>query len=189
MRRPAAKASTAGESGAQVRLPLVQMTVHEGGAMTVLVDATVYPPPQHAPAWSRASFSMILDAITAQLGQAVKVVVTESDGSTFTDIATPVRRRASYIAPTPTTTAASAPQPAHTHMEASAPAPMLSVSGSGFLAGEDVAVAVVLAHTSAAPDGRVSAQVDAPELFLGGSGELVLLGRISETVLIVRAAS
>ncbi|GAB2548185.1 hypothetical protein GCM10027033_00960 [Leucobacter ruminantium] len=173
-----------------MRLPLVQMTVHEGGAMTVLVDGTVYPPPQHAPAWSRASFSMILDAITAQLGQAVKVVVTESDGSTFTDIATPVRRRASYIAPTPAPTAAPTPQPAHHHDGISAPGPMLSVSGSGFLAGEDVAVAVVLTHTSAAPDGRVSAHVAAPpELVGAGSGELVLLGRISETVSIVRAAS
>lgn len=172
--RPAAPTA---DGGVPVEFPLVRMNVHDDGAMTVLVDGEVYAPPEHAPAWHRGSFSTVLDAITTRLNSAVKVIVVEHDGSTFTDIVTP-RRSIPAVDPA-----------VHGAPEGPPCVPQLvSVTGSGFLAGEEVAVAPVVAHAGAAPDGRIQALL-ASDRLPTGVVELLLLGRVSGAVQIVRAVS
>lgn len=175
-------AISAPTGGVPVQFPLVRMTVHEDGAMTVLVDGEIYAPPDHAPAWERGSFSAILEAITTRLGSAVKVIVIEHDGSTFTDIVLPRR-----TAP-PEADAAPAGRlsPGNSLTPAPSPSPSVRVTGTGFLAGEDVAVAPLVAHASAAPDGQVHTLL-AQDRLPADTAELLLIGRISGMVQIVRA--
>ncbi len=161
-------------------LPLVQMLVHDNGTMSVLSGGAPYLPPAHAPAWRRESYSAILDAITAQLGTPVKVVVTECDGTVYTDIVFPRRKASVPELENVTGTPALAPTPL-----ASPALPLVSVTGNGFLPGEEVAVAPVVAHCGAAPDGQVNALV--PQGQVAGVQELALIGRISGTIQLVRA--
>lgn len=159
-----------------VDLPLVQMLVRDDGTMSVLSGSAPYLPPAHAPAWRRESYSAILDAITAALGTPVKVVVTECDSTVYTDVVFPRRQ-----APTPPPQTA-APAPASASRRA---LPLVQVTGDGFIPGEEVAVAPILAHCGAAPDGRVNALV--PQGHVSDVQELALVGRISGTIQVVRA--
>ena len=85
----------------------------------------------------------------------------------FTDIITPSRRRP---APEPPTTPA---------------APALPVlNGEGFVPGEDVAVAIVIAHGDAAPDGTMRGLIEAAQLAASPTREVILLGRVSGAVTI-----
>lgn len=177
--KPAAQPSAQSAVEVPVEWPLVQMQVHDDGAMAVLVNGEAYAPPPHAPAWRRESYSMILDAITAQLGQPVKVVVTECDGTVYTDIVFP-RRRTTAPAEVP-----AQPTLPSQSQHATRATPPVSVTGSGFLAGEEVAVAPIVAHCGAAPDGQVNALI--PQGHVSGVQELALIGRISGTIQLVRA--
>ena len=60
------------------------------------------------------------------------------------------------------------------------------VAGSGFVPGEDVAVAIIHAHTDASPDGRARALLTAEQAETAVTGEVVLLGRISGTLVVSR---
>lgn len=164
---------------APVRLPLVQMTVQADGAMTVIVDGDSYAPPPYAPGWRREAFGTVLEAITARLGTPVKVQVVEYDGTTFTDVVMPQRRRTTPSEP------AAAPSP-ELARQVLVPSPPVAVTGHGFLAGEDVAFAPIVACGSAAPDGRVNGVV-AQDQIPAGVHEMVLIGRVSGTVQVVRA--
>ena len=62
---------------------------------------------------------------------------------------------------------------------------LVEFAGDGYVPGEDVAVAVILRHTSADHAGHARALLDRIE-FPAGSGELILLGRISESLSIHR---
>lgn len=178
MKRPGHKPGVQPVPDVPIRLPLVQMTVDSDGAMTVLVDGETYEPPPHAPAWQRGSFSAILDAITTRLSTAVKVTVTEYDGTTFTDVVMPRN-------PTPVNPAADTPTPvAGAQARMSQP---VTITGTGFLAGEDVAIAPLVAHSSADPDGQVRALAGQDLFPVTGVQELVLVGRVSGTLQFVRA--
>ena len=54
--------------------------------------------------------------------------------------------------------------------------------GDGFIAGEDVAVALIAAHTDATPDGRARALLDPAVVAAARAGEVVLVGRVSGTI-------
>lgn len=150
------------------------MSVQPDGAMTVLLDGQVYEPPPYAPAWRREAFSAVLEAITQGLGTAVKVTVTEYDGTTFTDVVMPPRAPVEPpIAPVP------APVPV-------VQVPPVPVQGHGFLAGEDVAIAPIIGYGSAAPDGQVNAVV-AQDQIPANVQEMLLVGRVSGTMQLVRA--
>ncbi len=101
--------------------------------------------------------------------------VRESDGTSFTDIIAPRRRRA--------------PQP---KPEAEKPAPLpvfFTVEGDGFVPGEDVAVAVITGHTDAAHTGTARALIDPAQLTTdraSGLVEVLLFGRVSGTTLVRR---
>ncbi len=168
------------EPGGPVVVPVVEFTIDNTGSMTVTVDGVPHLPEPFAPAWRRESFPTILDTLTARYRTPLRVQVREADGSTFTDIITPPRERP---APTPweapAQAATAAPRPvAH---------PVLhQVAGSGFVPGEDVAVAIIHAHSDAAQDGSARALLTAEQAAAAVTGEVILLGRVSGTLTIGR---
>lgn len=154
-------------------LPQVVMSVRDDGTMTVTVDDTVFGPPPFAPPWRRDAFAQILDELTDQRRCPVRVEVREADGTMFTDIVTPGARRRADPEPEP------GPPPA----VMGAPG-FLGLSGEGFVPGEDVAIAIVLAHTDAGPDGAVRGVLTAEQAGASPTREIVLLGRVSGTLAI-----
>ncbi|QIM17343.1 hypothetical protein G7067_05650 [Leucobacter insecticola] len=155
-----------------VVLPHVVMTVASDGTMTVTVDGQTYQPEPFAPQWRRESFPSLIDRLTNDRQCPIRVEVREADGTVFTDIVAPTRNRR----PAP-------PQEAQqsTPANATAPAapPLIAVHGEGFVPGEDIAVAVIVARTDAAPMGTARALVTAEQIAQSPTGEVILLGRIS----------
>ena len=157
-----------------VVLPLVVITITDDGRMTVTVDGVPFEPEPFAPPWRREDFAAVLDQLTEQRRSPVRVEVREADGSTFTDIITPTRRRRTEPKPAP------APGPP----VASAPPELVALHGEGFVPGEDVAIAVVIAHGDAAPDGAMRGLLTADQLAVSPTREVILLGRVSGTLTI-----
>ncbi|WP_228389104.1 hypothetical protein [Cumulibacter manganitolerans] len=156
------------EPGVPVVLPHVVMDIAEDGRMTVTIDRTPHLPEPFAPPWRREDFASILDHLTDQRRAPVRVEVREADGSVFTDIVTPGKRRRPDPQPMP---------------EPAVPAlPVLY--GEGFVPGEDVAIAVVIAHSDAGPDGAARALIAVDQLAASPTREVILLGRVSGAVTI-----
>ncbi|GAB3062522.1 MULTISPECIES: hypothetical protein [Micrococcales] len=176
---------TTGQDRAEtpVLLPHVIVTVAENGALDVTVDGTPFPPPQQGAAWTRSTFGELMDAITADRTIAVRIEVREVDGSVFTDL---IRARK----PTPAEPAETKPQEQRDkHTKTKQGPELVEVTGEGFVPGEDIAVAVVVAHTDATGTGHARALIDTDRLapvLAGGAGEVVLLGRVSGTLHIRR---
>ncbi len=172
MSRPRYKRA-AGEHAAEepevpIVLPHVVMQVAGDGTMTVTVDGAPHLPEPFAPPWRRDSFAAVLDRLTDQRRSPVRVEVREADGTVFTDIITPSRRRA-------------VPEPPG---RPAAPAPLPVLYGDGFVPGEDVAIAVVIADGDAAPDGTMRGLIEAAQLAASPTREVILLGRVSGAVTI-----
>lgn len=155
-----------------VVLPLVVITVAATGTMTVTVDGEPVEPEPFAPAWRREDFARVLDHLTQTHRSAVRVEVREADGTVFTDIITPGSRRRP------------APEPAPERPAQRVMPELVVMRGEGFVPGEDVAVAVVIAHGDAAPDGTMRALVTAEQAGASPTREVILLGRVSGTLTI-----
>lgn len=171
-----------------VVLPHVIITVTEAGALDVTVDNTPFPPPQDTTPWLRSTFGDLLDAVTKDRTIAVRIEVRESDGTTFTDIIRTRRR----TTPQPPETAPEDHSGMHTPK---GPGPeLVEVAAEGFVPGEDVALAVIVSHTGATGTGLARALLDQAHLSSlpdddgtgTGTGEVVLLGRISGTTQVRR---
>ncbi len=172
------------DAGGPVTVPVVDIIVHTDDSMTVTIDGTPYLPEPFAPGWRRESFPAILDTLTARHRTPLRVQVREADGSTFTDIITPPRTRAPEpwaIPPAVTVPQVVAPPPV-----GAVPAVLHQVVGSRFVPGEDVAVAIIHAHSDAGNDGTARALLTAEHLAAAHTGEVILLGRVSGTVAIGR---
>ena len=156
----------------QAVLPNVRVTVTETGTLNVTIDGTDYPPPVRGE-WTRGTFADLLDAVTESRSIGVRIEVREVDGSVFTDLIQP-RTRTRVSEPEPVT------DPVRPIRRKKGPA-LIEVTADGFLAGEDVAVAIIVSHTDAT-NGRVRALLDLNQLppALGGR-DVLLLGRISGT--------
>ena len=151
------------EARVPVVLPLIEIDVDADGALMVAVDREPY---DGGAVFVRDELPQLLARIVGEIGTVARVEVREADGTRFTDIVAPEQF------------AASGPVPA----EAPIVAPRLGeVTGSGFLADEQVAVAVVVAHRSAAPDGTASLRLP-PALLEAHPGLVVLLGQTSGRV-------
>src|SRR5690625_2004738 len=147
-----------------VRLPLVLVSVEPNGTLTVTVDGAPLNPEASAPACVRSDFGRVMDQITDQHRSPVRVEVRESDGTSFTDIITPGTRRRR-----------TEPQPPD---ETAPPAPavrLVEITADGFIPGEDIGVAVVVAHTDAAHTGRARALLEASQFDASPTGEIVLI--------------
>jgi len=151
-----------------VSLPHVIITVSQDDELTVTVAGDSFAPPTGQGPWRRSAFGTILDGLIEQQRCAMRVEVHEADGTTFTDILTPpARRTGTPEAPPPT--------------EQAAPV-LVALHGAGFIPGEDVAVAIVVSHSDAAPDGTAHALIPTALMSHSPTDEIVLLGRISGTV-------
>ncbi|WP_229503412.1 hypothetical protein [Nesterenkonia sedimenti] len=161
-------------------LPHVIITVTEPtGALAVTVDGEDFPAPEDG-AWSRARFGELLDAVTEDRTQTVRIEVHETDGSTFTDIIRARRR-------TPTTPNPEAEQAESARSKASGKAAAARVSGAGFLPGEDVAIALVVTETTANDDGEVETRLTRRQkTTLRAGAEVLVFGRSSGTTLVRR---
>lgn len=168
---------------------MVRMVVQDDGTLHVTVDGAPYLPAEFAPPWRRASFPHIVDAISDQRpGQTLRVDVIEIDGRIITDYRVPPKPRRTAPAPAP------APVPAQQHVSQTVepaqipPEPvrprLVEFAGSGFVPGEDVAVAIVISHAETGPDGISRTLIDARYLDHAPTREVILLGRISGTICI-----
>jgi hypothetical protein len=137
-------------------LPLVDVWISADGTATVTVDRVPY---DSAAAVEREGIQRVVNEIAAHRGP-VRVRVTESDQSVFTDVVLPA-------------SALGGPEvPAQ---------PDSGFAGEGFLPDEPVDVAVVVAHRAADADGRAVLRLP-PALLARHGGTIVLLGRTSGAV-------
>lgn len=157
-------------------VPLLVLDVHEDGTLTATLDGRLIEPPAGTRAWRRASFPEIIDHATQARAFPVRVTVHENDGTTFTDIlpaAAPVRQ-----APEP----GAEPEAGRAVKRRRGADPVEVDGGDGFIAGEDVAVALITAHTDASHDGRVRTLLDPAVIAATRVREVVLVGRVSGTI-------
>ena len=161
---------------------MVRIVVAEDGTLSVTVDGAPYLPPEFSPPWRRSAYPHIVDAISQHTGQTLRVDVIEIDGRVITDYRTPPKPRP--VSPEPAALpVAAAPQPA---APVEAVPRFAQLTGSGFVPGEDVAVAVIISHTETAHDGIARALIDSRYLAACPTGEAILVGRISGTFVLGR---
>ncbi|WP_159500113.1 hypothetical protein [Microbacterium sp. 18062] len=117
----------------------------------------------------RDELGQAIAELVARFASPTRVEVRELDGSVYADILTPDLGNPAMLDEVPT--------------------PMRPVlvefTAEGFVPGEDVAIALVLRHTSAAGNGTARALLDRAE-HAAVTGEVVLLGRISGTTAVRR---
>ncbi|MDR5713009.1 hypothetical protein [Nesterenkonia flava] len=148
------------------------------GTLAVTVDGEDFPAPEGTRAWSHARFGELLDAVTGDRTRTVRIEVHETDGSTFTDIIRSRRR---------TLTDTEAEQPQAARSKPSGKPAAATVSGEGFLPGEDVAIAAVVTETTANEDGEVETRLTRRQKTnLRAGAEVLVFGRASGTTLVRR---
>ncbi|GAC1383916.1 MAG: hypothetical protein NVSMB48_18030 [Marmoricola sp.] len=154
------------------RVPVVlpHLTITISGADEARLTATLNDEPYPIPSdlsSGRTAVGGLVERVASDAAQPVRVEVREADGTVFTEIVTPPPppAEAAILVTERTTTSAA--------MDG-----RLEVGGSGFDPEEEVAVAVVVAHQTAGPDG--SARLRLPAALLASRpGTVVLLGRSS----------
>ncbi|MFT8396725.1 hypothetical protein [Propionibacterium sp.] len=160
-------------SSAPVTIPLVVLTVHRNGTITVTRDGAFLPSPPHS-TWRRSSLPEIIEQASEKRTIPVWVEVHETDGTSFTDLF-PAQLQPHHLEPPPSKPRNAAPSPA-----------LAEVHAEGFIPGEDIAIAPVVSHTAAAKDGTARALIDPAEH--PGVSEVVLVGRVSGTLAVRRLA-
>lgn len=167
------QASGTPKPGAVVPAVLPQILLEAVGTDTLIV--TVNDDRLAATPIRRDEISRTVTDLVARLGSSTRVEVRELDGSVHADILTPP---------------ASEPRSPFAPPEDDAPAPvtvpnLAEFTAEGFVPGEDVAVALILRHSSAGPTGVGRALIERGET-LRVTGEVILLGRISGTTSVQR---
>lgn len=164
-------------SSAPVSVPHLVLDVHEDGTLTATLDHHPVAAPDDEGAWRRAMFAQMIDHVTHDRAIPVRVTVHEVDGSTFTDILPAAKRPASKPDTEPQ------PEPVKKPGRRRRGADPIRVDGGdGFISGEDIAVALIVDHTDATPDGRARALLDPQVIAAAKAGEVVLFGRVSGTI-------
>ncbi|MFT4083953.1 MAG: cell wall protein [Nocardioides sp.] len=157
-----------------VVLPHLTITINgtdagpDDARLTANLDGKPYPLPSNLSA-GRTAVGGLVERVTSDLAQAVRVEVRETDGTVFTEIVTPRPLHAESA--TPVTEAPMMSTVAEVGGR-------LEVGGSGFDPEEQVAVAVVVAHQTAGPDGCARLRLPAA-LLASRPGTVVLVGRSS----------
>lgn len=151
--------------GVPAVLPLIIAEVVSEEHIVLTVNGQRIP----AAPTTRNELGRAIGELVTRLHSPTRVEVHELDGSVWADIITPAV--ASTDVPAPPTS----PRPV-----------LVELTSDGFVPGEDVAIALVLRHTSAAGNGTARALLDRAETATV-TGEVILLGRISGTTSIQRA--
>ncbi len=129
-----------------VVLPQVLVQVHSDDHVVLTVDGLTLP---GAPI-RRAQLGAAFAQLATRLGSAFRVEIRESDGSVYADIISPPPPRSPFAPP-----ADALPTPAQPRL--------IAFTVAGFAPGEDVALALVIRHTSASLDGSARAFLDTDE--------------------------
>jgi len=143
-------------------------TSADGGRLSATLNGESYAIPADV-GEGRSVVGPLVEQVATDLGCPVRIEVREVDGSVFTEIVEPPPL------PAPAEPLAAGRQDdepvavAHGRLE---------VGGSGFAPDEEVAVAVVVAHQTAGPDGCARLRLPAA-LLASRPGTVVLLGRSS----------
>ncbi|CUR54288.1 hypothetical protein [Nocardioides sp.] len=146
-----------------VTLPLVEVHVDTDGVLSILINREPYVTDRPL---MRDDLRQALTRIADDLQSPVKVEIHEQGETVFTDIVIPGVQPDEAPLPNPEFPTILSPG---------------EVAGDGFLPDEDVAVAVVVAHQVASPDG--TARLRLPTALLAGRpGIVVLLGRTSGAI-------
>lgn len=149
-------------------LPVVRVHIDGAGTLTVDVDGASYGADRDL---DRSDLRSVLDQITNSRQSPVRVDVIESDGTTYADIATPPTESEAA--------AAAAPLSGHS---------MSGITGSGFLPGEQVAIAFVLLHQTADEAGSTIVNLP-PSVLVGRRTSMVMFGLDSNVMARVEATA
>ena len=120
----------------------------------------------------RSEIAQVLTDLVTRLGAPTRVEVREMDGSIHADILTPPAPASPFAPPINLPATPNPPS-------------LVQFTAEGFVPGEDVALALILRHSSAGPDGTARALLDRDEQPTL-AGEVILLGRISGTTSVQR---
>ncbi|WP_256278273.1 hypothetical protein [Brevibacterium sp. HMSC063G07] len=151
-------------------LPHVVITATDAGTLDVTVDGKDLPPRSPKRPWTRARFGELLDTVTDERRVPVRIEVHETDGTAFTDIVHAARHR-----PEPPATASPPATP-----KKAKPTRHVEVTATGFVPGEDIAIAIITGTAEADGQGRARAVI--ARAGLREAGEVVLVGRVSGAV-------
>lgn len=146
------------------------MTTDDGGAR---LSATLNGEPYPVSAGlgeGRSALGPLVEQVATEFGCPVRIEVREVDGSVFTEIVKPPPQPVPVVTESPASW-----EPADLDATGFG---RLEVGGSGFAPDEEVAVAVVVAHQTAGPDGCARLRLPAA-LLASRPGTVVLLGRAS----------
>ena len=161
------------QPGSPIVIPLAVITVSELGTMNVTCNGHDFPPPKPDAPWRRAGFGDLLDAISDHRTRTVRVEVHEFDGSVFTDIVHAARQeRGTAKNQSPSVTRRARHRPTHQ---------LIEVTGSGFVPGEDVTVALSVSSAEGSADGTARAVIDVSQL-VDHRSEILLIGRVSGVI-------
>ncbi len=115
----------------------------------------------------RHALGGLIEEVLRRRKAPLRVEIIEHDGTTYTDVLTP---------PAPIAAPAAAPETEASARRGEMPV-LYEATGDGYVPGEDVALAVVIRHSSADGHGHVRHLIEERELATGG--EVLLFGRIS----------
>ena len=180
-----------------VVLPLLAITIGDAGTATEAgggrLDVTLNGEPHPVPAGAgegRSALGPLIEQVTTELGCPVRIEVREVDGTVFTDL---IRARKPTPPPPDDEPAGPGTQRSRRakHTTQHEPPVLIEVTGDGFVPGEHIAVAVIVAHTDATGTGAARALLDQQQLDAAlpegdDAGEAVLYGRISGTIVVRR---
>src|SRR5699024_3295323 len=165
-------------------LPHVVITVTDNGSLQVTVNDEPLSPPESV-TWTRSDFGRVLGAVPDERKAPVRIEVRESDGAVFTDLLHPRRRRPAPAAQDRTAARSDRGAAPRRRRRRSRGVELAEITGQGFVPGEAVAVAVIIAHTDATTAGEARALLDRDTIrpmVSGNVGEVVLIGRVSGTL-------
>ncbi|MFZ2751356.1 MULTISPECIES: hypothetical protein [unclassified Leucobacter] len=172
-RRSRRNRATTGDTGGDLVVPIVLphlvVRVDANNQISIALDGgpiTGEPVGRHA-------LGGLIDEVLRRRKAPVRVEIIEHDGTTYTDVLTP---------PAPAPAPAVAPETEASARRGEMPV-LYEATGDGYVPGEDVALAVIVRHSSADGHGHVRHLVEERELAAGS--EVLLFGRISGTTHIV----
>ena len=166
---------------APVALPFAIITVGEVGKVHATLDGAEFLPPGAKNSWTRAQFGELLDALTMGRTRTIRVEVRESDGTVFTDIIKAAQVSRQSMAPRQLQQGA----PDSSRARRVDPPQLWEISGSGFIPGEDITVAIAVASAEGDTAGVAHAVIDRSQL-MGHATQVLLVGHISGRIVTER---
>lgn len=172
-----------------VVLPRVEVAIPDNGPITVTVDGTRLEP---STPLDRSTLRAHLVELARVRNTALQVRITEGHRPPFTDIVTPDDAAPAGPSPSDVVRADTEPEPAAAAQADSAETfrvddvdgVVVGLTGDGFLPGEHVAFAVIVARNQAAEDGTASVRLPTA-LLQRRTGPFVLFGQTSGTLVLV----